>query len=81
MSDEICWLVTLFYSKNNTILNCALKINKSLLSEDIIEYPMKPENRKIIKEMLPEHVKSFGPIVEIVPLWDIFVYPDASQKQ
>lgn len=71
MDDSICWLVTILCE--DQILKCATKIKMDLLSEDIIEYPMEPENREVIHNLLPSHVRSCGPIVDIEPLFGVSI--------
>jgi hypothetical protein len=75
MNDELNWLITVLYG--DTLLRVALKIDKWDLPEgrmrDIVDYPMEPENRKAIHAMLPLHVQSCGPIVDVEPLFGIHV--------
>jgi hypothetical protein len=69
MNDEINWLITLVNA--NQLLRCALKVKREQLSEDCIEHPMEPENLKKIKALLPVHIRSHGPIVEISQIFEI----------
>ncbi len=71
MSEYICFLITILYGKE--LLRCAFGVKSDLISLDCQEYPMKPKNRKILHEMLPTHVKSCGPIVEIVQIFEVAV--------
>lgn len=71
MSSEVCFLITLLYG--DTLLKCALKVNRDNLTGDVEDYPMEPENRKQLHELLPLHVRSCGPIVGIERLFDVVV--------
>lgn len=71
MSDHFCFLITILYKKE--LLRCAFGVKSDLIPLDCQEYPMKPKNRKILHEMLPLHVRSCGPIVEIVQIFDIAI--------
>ena len=75
MSDEINWLVTVLYEANNTLLQCALKVRREALPGDCVEYPMEPESRAAIRELLPLHVRSCGPIVAVDEIFEIEVRP------
>lgn len=68
MGDNICVLVTL--SDGNTLLDCAIKVNTSqFVADDIVEHPM--EHREGIYFLLPDHVKSFGNIVDVRNIFDV----------
>lgn len=71
MSDNINWLITILYG--NTLLRCALQVDRKTLTGDCAEYPMEPENRRAIHKLLPTHVQSCGPIVAIDELFAIHV--------
>ena len=72
MNNYYCFLITILY--NDTLLRCALKVNRDELSGDIVSYPMEPENREKLRELLPLHVRSCGKIVEVdTSLFDIHV--------
>lgn len=79
MGSDIYWLITLYYEYNNTLITCALHTNRDALIEagctdDIEEAYMEPENRKVIRDLLPSHVQSVGPIVAIDGLFHITAY-------
>ena len=63
MSSFICFLITIL--DGDTLLRCALKIRRDSVSEDLIDYPMEPENRAVLHSLLPLHVRECGPIVEV----------------
>lgn len=69
MSNDVCFLITVLY--NDTLLQCALKIDRDKLTGDIAEYPMEPENRQVLHSLLPLHVKNCGPIVDITTIFEI----------
>ena len=69
MGTEICFLITILYNQN--LLKCALKIKKDSLPKDCEEYPMELYNRKYLHDLLPEHVKNCGPIVDIEEIFEI----------
>lgn len=71
MNDEICWLVTVLYC--GTLIQCAIKVKRDALPYDCIEYPMEPENRKRIHALLPLHVQTCGPIVEVQEIFEVHV--------
>jgi hypothetical protein len=71
MDDSICFLITILYE--DQLLKCALKVNQKDLSEDCIEYPMEPKNRKMIHNLLPLHIQSCGPIVDVEFLFEVHI--------
>jgi hypothetical protein len=56
------------------IVQVALKIKRSQVSDDVFLYPMEPENREILHGFLPSHVQSMGPIVDIEDLFEVTVF-------
>jgi hypothetical protein len=71
MDDNICLLITILYE--DQLLKCALKVNQKHLTNDVIEYPMVPENREVIHNLLPSHIRLCGPIVDIEFLFEIHI--------
>lgn len=71
MGSHICFLITILYG--NELLKCALKIEGDTLTGDCAEYPMEPENREMLHDLLPLHVKECGPIVAIEKLFEVYV--------
>ena len=69
MGENNCYLITILY--NGTILQCALKVNQSLLTAFCRNYPLEPENREELHALLPRHVKSCGPIVDVKEIFEI----------
>lgn len=71
MNDEICWLITLLY--NNQLLRVALKVKQIHVTEDMVKFPLEPENLKLIHRLLPSDLKEYGPIVQVEEIFDIHV--------
>jgi len=72
MNNDISFLITILY--NDTLIKCALKINFEDLHPNVYTYPMESESRAILHKLLPEHVRSCGPIVDVdTDLFDIVV--------
>jgi len=73
MADTICFLITLLY--RDELLRCSIKVKKSQLDGDCAEYPMEPENRKQLWELLPQHVRECGnTVVEVTELFEVVDY-------
>ncbi len=75
MSEFSCFLITVLYG--DELLNCALKVKRDLISTDCQEFPMEPENRKTLHEMLPLHVRTCGPIVKVSKIFEIATIKEA----
>lgn len=71
MSDYVCLLVTIL--NIDVLLKCAIRIKHEQITGDVLEYPMEPENRLQIHALLPEHVKSCGPIVNVEEIFEVHV--------
>ena len=71
MGNDLCLLITLLYEANQTLLRVALKLARDEISEDCAKYFLEPENRASIHALLPDHVRSLGPIVEIEELFEV----------
>jgi hypothetical protein len=74
MDDHVCFLITLLYE--DQLLRCALKVKQDKISHSLYEYPMEPENRKVLHDLLPEHIKSCGPIVDVEFLFEVSIIGD-----
>lgn len=68
MGTDICFLVTVL-NANNTILQCALRLDKLQVPNDCQMYPM--EHRDLIALWLPKYVSSIGPIVNVERIFSI----------
>jgi hypothetical protein len=71
MGDDICWLVTVLYGE--TLIRCALKVKRDDLPSDCAEHPMEPENRCVIRALLPLHVQTCGPVVDVQDLFEVHI--------
>ena len=71
MNDDICLLITVLYATEETILECALKIKRNMLSDDCVAYPMEPENREYLHSLLPSYVRENGPIIKVEEIFAI----------
>lgn len=73
MGEHIYFLIFVYYEEGECLLECALKVRRDSLPGDCAKYPMEPENREHLHSLLPLHVSSSGPIVEVKTLFDIHV--------
>ena len=72
MSPEICYLVTLLYKANQTLIKCAIKFkDRNNLPSDFEEDYLEPEHREWLKKQLPAHVASVGPIVALEEIFEV----------
>lgn len=62
------------------LLQCALKVSRDSVPHDVLEHPMEPENLDRLHELLPEHVRSLGPIVDVQNIFEIHDTTTTSQK-
>ena len=69
MDNEVNFLITVLYEE--ILMRCALKVKRDKLSGDCEKYPMELENRKQLHSLLPDHVKSCGPIVDVDSIFEI----------
>ena len=63
MDEDTCYLITLLYG--DELLRCALKVKMDFT------YPMEPESRKALLDLLPLHDRTLGPIVEVQKIFEI----------
>lgn len=71
MSDYLCYLVSILYE--GSLIRAAIQIPNAMLTMDERDYPMEHEARTKIHSMLPLHVRSCGPIVDITDLFAVSV--------
>ena len=77
MSNQECFLISVLYVYEHEdktyrqLLRCALKLSMDDIPADLAKHPMEPENLGRLHEMLPKHVRSCGPIVDVQPLFEI----------
>lgn len=69
MPNYACFLITILYE--GALMRCALRVSKLKISGDCEEYPMEPENRAQLHALLPDHVRSCGPIVAVEDLFEV----------
>ena len=70
MSEYICFLITLLYEEQSTLMKCALKVRRDFI-DDVAEYPMEEASREFLHGLLPEHVRSVGPIVDVEEIFEV----------
>lgn len=73
MSEYFCFLITILCG--DRLLRVALKIKHDSIGIDVWQNPMEPENREILHSLLPLHVQTCGPIVEVKDLFEVEVKP------
>lgn len=71
MSDYTCLLVTVLYG--DQLLRCALKVKNDTFPSNGRGFWMEPEIREIIHGLLPLHVRSCGPVVEVEDIFEVEV--------
>lgn len=69
MADYVCYLITVLYE--GELMRCALSIQHGVLNHDWRDYPM--EHKEEFHKLLPLHVKSCGPIVEIEEIFEVAI--------
>jgi len=69
MGNDVCFLVTILYESESSILTCAIRISRDRISEAAYEYPQ--DEKKEIWELLPPHVRSCGPVINVEPLFEL----------
>lgn len=67
MNDEIVFLVTLL--RDGALRRLTIKLKNSQISDDLIEYPMEPDNRQELRSHLPPYLQD-GEVVELVEVYD-----------
>ena len=65
MSQFYYYLITVLNLNTTSLLRCALKVDQELINYDVHKYPMEKENLEVLARLLPEHVRSCGPIVDV----------------
>ncbi len=70
MGNDVCFLISVLQDGAG-LLRCAVKVSRDSLKGDEEAYPMEPENRERLHAMLPQHVRSVGPIVEVETIFEI----------
>lgn len=77
MSEYVCFLITILVKNSEfdpTLVRCALATKRDDLPYDCIRYPMESNNRILLWELLPSHVRDIGEaIVEVKEIFEVHV--------
>lgn len=68
MNPNVNYLITIL--NENELLKCALSINRGSLPG---EFLMDDENKSYLHNILPLHVRSCGPIVDIEEIYEVTI--------
>jgi hypothetical protein len=71
VSSQVCFLITVLYGEST--LKCALAFDRDTVPEGVIDYPMNPDSKPILHAMLPLHVRSAGPIIDVEEIFEVHV--------
>lgn len=71
MSDHTCFLLSIYDKAGEQILKVAISIKNDQLTQDERDYPMEPETREKLLSMLPLHVRSCGPILDVEEVFEV----------
>lgn len=71
MSEYICFLITIYYESEDTLLKCALRCKRDALDGDWTEYPMENGTRGKLWGLLPDHVRYCGSICAVEEIFEI----------
>ncbi len=69
MGDDINFLITLL--SGGSLIKCALKVPRAKLTGDCEKYPREPENIGQLLALLPDHVETCGPIVDVEFIFEV----------
>lgn len=75
MGTDICLLVVLLHEATMTLFRCALRAERDELG-DAWPHWVEPGNREKIRNLLPEHVRTLGPVVEVEEIFEIHAAPN-----
>ena len=70
MDNAICLLVDVLYEGG--ILSCALKVDRDVFGYNPPEFDWQSA-KEAIRELLPLHVRSCGPVVRVVEIFEVHV--------
>ncbi len=78
MNDYISFLITLLrdftdYGRGYSLTKCALRVKRDQIPQDCVDYPLEPENAEALHRLLPLHLGSIGPILEVEVISDIHI--------
>lgn len=71
MNPFECFLLSIYDKSGDQILKVALRVRMDALTQDERDYPMEPETRNKLHALLPLHVRSCGPIVDIENIFEV----------
>ena len=71
MDNHVSLLVT--FSMGTYLIRVGLKTDRTLLTGDVLDAPLEPENKEKLKKLLPLHIQTCGEIVEVSELFDIAI--------
>ena len=78
MSEYVCFLITVLMKNdgigNPLLVRCALSVKRDALPYDCIRYPMESNNRILLWELLPLHVRDIGKIVEVKEIFEVHLF-------
>ena len=69
MNNDLNLLITLYDKQHDTLVRVALKVEDPYAN--LRFFPMEPESRARLHQLLPAHVRSCGPIVNVETLFEI----------
>ena len=76
MSEYRTFLITLLYGSE--LVRCALKVHDSLISHETVEFYLEEESKRALHALLPSHVASMGPIVQVELLFEATIVEKCS---
>ena len=76
MGTKICMIV--YMVMDGVLIRVALACDSQDLTGDVREYPMEPENRQFISNLLPSYMRQ--PIIKVEFIEDFHITPIAAGK-
>jgi len=74
MTEWLCYLITVLHTDGMLTAQCAIKVHQDDLTDDIkAGYYMEPECREFLHNLLPDHVKSMGPVIHVEEIFEVEV--------
>ena len=71
MDDYVSYLITIYYESGRFLIKCALKVKREALSDRGLRDPMDKLSLQELALLLPEHVRSCGPIVDVQEIFEV----------
>lgn len=69
MDVFVSFLIVLL--QDDFLTKVALRVDSDLLQGDCLSYPLEPENRKQLHDLLPVRIRDIGPIVDVEVILDV----------